>query len=333
MLTGKDLILATRKYAVESRSESWFHLLTTLSLFAFAYAGAIFPSGLIPQLIFSVFAGLMSVRLFIIYHDYLHKSILQDSLVAKMIFTVFGLFILAPVSIWRRSHDYHHAHNSKLYTTSIGSYPVVTKKEFLAAPKVEQMIYLFIRHPLTITFGYIFVFLWGMCLRTLFKSGLKHADCLLALIFHFGVGFAIWYAFGLTSLVLGFFLPALISNALGAYLFYAQHNFPGVIFKKKEEWSYTDAALFSSSYMQMNRFMHWCTGNIGYHHIHHLNARIPFYKLPLVYQEMPELQKPGSTSLSPRDIHACLKLKVWDPDQQRMVGMKEITADLIPNHS
>ncbi|MCB0665779.1 MAG: fatty acid desaturase [Saprospiraceae bacterium] len=325
MLRGKDLILATKKYAVEIRRESWFHLGITLLLFVVTYTGAILPSGPLVQLPFSILAGLMSVRFFIIYHDYLHKSILQDSLLARIIFTGFGLFILAPVSIWKRSHDYHHAHNSKLYTTSIGSYPVVTKKEFLAANRTERNIYLFIRHPLTITFGYVFVFLWGMCLRTLIRSGLKkHVDCLFALIFHFGLGFLIWYLFGFFSFILGFLLPAMISNALGAYLFYAQHNFPGVIFRKKDEWSYTDAALLSSSFMHMNQFMHWCTGNIGYHHIHHLNARIPFYKLPQVYHDIPELQKPRSTSLAPKDILACLRLKVWDPDTQKMVGMKEI---------
>ena len=275
-----------------------------------AYAGAIINIHIVPQVICSILAGLISVRLFIIYHDYLHKSILQQSSVAKLIFTVFGLFILAPTSIWKRSHDYHHAHNSKLYTTSIGSFPVVTKKEFLAADRTERNIYLFIRHPLTIAFGYVFVFLWGMCLRTLLKSGVKHIDCLLALIFHFGIGALIWAFFGPLSFLLGFLFPAVFSNAMGAYLFYAQHNFPSVIYKRKDEWNYAEAALLSSSYMRMNKFMQWCTGNIGFHHIHHLNARIPFYKLPMVHSEMPELQKVGTTSLSPKEIYACTRLKV-----------------------
>lgn len=321
MLEGKDLILATKKYASEDRRISWQHLISTLLLFFLAYGGAIRNVHLVPQIICSVFAGLMSIRLFIIYHDYLHKSILQNSWVAKIIFTLFGLFILAPISIWKRSHDYHHAHNSKLYTTSIGSFPVVSRKDFESASKVEQNIYLFIRHPITIALGYIFVFLWGMCLRTIIKSGIKHWDCLLAILLHFTLGGLIWYYFGPVSLILGFFLPAIISNALGAYLFYAQHNFPTVIYKRKDQWSYVDAALLSSSYMKMNKFMHWCTGNIGYHHIHHLNARIPFYKLPVVYSEIKELQKKGDTSLAPKDIYACLKLKVWDPEMNQMVAL------------
>lgn len=324
MLKEKELILATRKYAVEDRKKSWYHLISTLILFLAAYAGAIVNVHLIPQLICSIFAGLVSARLFIIYHDYLHKSILQQSLFAKILFTIFGLFMLAPTSIWKRSHDHHHAHNSKLYTSSIGSFPLVTKKEFLAASKTEQNIYLFIRHPLTIAFGYLFVFLWGMCLRTLIKSGTKHFDCLVAIVFHVSLGTAIWMFFGPVSFFLGFLLPLMFSHALGAYLFYAQHNFPSAVYRRKEDWSYTDAALLSSSYLKMNRFMQWCTGNIGFHHIHHLNARIPFYNLPTAYAEIPELQKVGVTGLSPGDIYRCLRLKVWDPEQNKMIGLTEV---------
>ena len=100
---------------------------------------------------------------------------------------------------------------------------------------------------------------------------------------------------------------------MGAYLFYAQHNFPTATFAEKEGWSYVNAALGSSSYMRMNQVMHWFTGNIGYHHIHHLNARIPFYRLPEVYKAIPELQMAKTTSLMPGEMIRCLRLKVWDP--------------------
>ncbi|HRD37488.1 MAG TPA: fatty acid desaturase, partial [Bacteroidia bacterium] len=108
---------------------------------------------------------------------------------------------------------------------------------------------------------------------------------------------------------------------MGAYLFYAQHNFPGVTFKGNEEWTYEGAALESSSYMDLNPFMHWVTANIGYHHVHHMNARIPFYRLPEVMKALPELQNAKKTSLKPKDIIACFKLKVWDFEKQQMVGV------------
>lgn len=326
MLEGKDLILATRKYAKEDRARSWRLLIITSILLFIAYAGAIVNVHIVPQIVCSVFAGLLSVRTFIIYHDYLHKAILQKSWLAKAYFTVFGLFTLTPVSIWKRSHDYHHAHNSKLYTSSIGSYPLVTKKEFLEAGKGERFLYLFIRHPFTIAFGYVFAFIYGMCIRSLINNREKHIDSLVALIFHFVIGAAIFWGFGWNGLLWGFLVPSLIKSAMGAYLFYAQHNFPSAQFKSREEWSYVYAALYSSSYMKMSKLMHWFTGNIGYHHIHHMNPSIPFYNLPKVFSEMKEFQNPGVTSLSFKDIIACFRLKVWDPEAGKMIGLKEVYA-------
>lgn len=324
MLEGKELILATRKYATEDRQKSWWHLISICILILLAYTGAIVNVHFILQLICAVLAALFMSRMFILYHDYLHKSILQNSLVAEAIFTVYGMFLLSPPSIWKRSHDHHHTHNAKLYTSSIGSFPLVTKKEFLNASPRERRIYLFIRHPLTIALGYIFVFLWGMCIRTLLRSSQRHLDAFVSLVLHVGIGAGIWMLFGLQSFLIGFLLPALIYSALGAYLFYAQHNFPGAKYLPKEEWSYFYAALHSSSYMKMSKLMHWFTGNIGYHHIHHINSRIPFYKLPQVFYEMKELQHAGTTSLSPAEILRCLRLKAWDPETGKMVGLKEI---------
>jgi len=326
MLEGKDLILATKKYAKEDRARSWRTLLSTTFLLLLAFAGAIVNIHIVPQLVCAVLAGLLTARMFIMYHDYLHKSILQNSAVAKTIFTIFGMFLLAPVSIWKRSHDYHHAHNSKLYTSSIGSFPLVTKKEFLAASPRDRNIYLFIRHPLTIALGYFFVFLWGMCIRTLLRSSQRHMDAFFALVLHYGIATTILFVFGVQALLIGFLLPVLLYSALGGYLFYAQHNFPSAIYKPKEQWNYAYAALHSSSYMKMNKLMHWFTGNIGYHHIHHINSRIPFYKLPVVYEEIEELQKARTTSLSPLEMYRCLKLKAWDPDEGKMIGLKEIYA-------
>jgi hypothetical protein len=106
-------------------------------------------------------------------------------------------------------------------------------------------------------------------------------------------------------------------------LFYAQHNFPGARFPNRAGWDYVAAALDSSSYLRMNPVMHWLTGNIGYHHVHHLNARIPFYRLPEAMAGIEELQSPGTTSLHPCDIYRCLRLKLWDPERERLVSFQE----------
>jgi len=326
MLQGKELILSTKPYAVEKRNHSWLATFSTLFCMVISFGAAYSPLPWWVRLIASLVSSLLLVRMFIIYHDYLHNTILKGSSLAKVLFTLYGWYTLNPSSIWKRSHDHHHKHNSKLFTSNIGSFPIVTRKKFLSMSGGERLTYLFIRHPLTIAAGYIFAFAWGMCILSISRAPKKHWDSAIALIFHFSIGGAVLYFGGWLPFLFGFFIPAVVSSAMGSYLFYAQHNFPGATFEDAEGWSYIKAAMESSSYMTMNPVMHWFTGNIGYHHIHHANAKVPFYRLPEVYKSIPEFQNARKTSLNPIDIYQCLRLKVWDPEKGKMISRKEIYA-------
>ena len=325
MLQGKDLIIATKPFGKEKRLLSWYHASSTLVLLV----GLLFAAALAPLLIeriaASILAGFVFIRFFVIYHDYQHKAILQKSIFAKFVMYIYGLYSLAPGSIWKRSHDYHHKHNSKLFSASIGSYPIMTKQKFMNSSPKERKEYLATRHPLTILFGFFSMFLIGMCVNSFRSSPRKHFDSLIALIIHVGVAALFVIYGGWMTWFLVWFLPFFIAFAIGAYLFYAQHNFPGVTFKDNTEWAYETAALASSSYLKMNWFMRWSTANIGFHHVHHLNSRIPFYRLPEAMAALPELQHPKETSFKPKDIIACFKLKVWDPQIQSMVGLDALS--------
>jgi acyl-lipid omega-6 desaturase (Delta-12 desaturase) len=321
MLFGRELILATKPFAKEVRNKSWFHVLSTIFLLVMSFSATLLIPYFLVKLIFSVIAGLLLVRMFIIYHDHQHHSILVNSRLADIIMTVFGCFILSPTSIWKRSHDHHHAHNSKLFSASIGSYPIATKRKFEEMSGRQKFEYLAIRHPLTIAMGYFSMFIFGMCIASFVSNPKKHFDSMIALIVHIALSVSIFILLGWQIWFCMFFLPFLIAFALGSYLFYAQHNFPGVTFADNNEWGYEKAAMESSSYMVMNPVMAWLTGNIGYHHIHHLNSKIPFYRLPEVMAHFKELQNCKKTSLKPREIIACLRLKIWDQDKKEMVGL------------
>jgi acyl-lipid omega-6 desaturase (Delta-12 desaturase) len=323
MLTGKQLILATKPYAKETKWKSWYHTIST----ALILTGLLAATALLPilplRIVSSILTGLVIVRMFVIYHDYQHHTILYQSKAAKVLFSAFGIFILAPASIWKRSHDYHHAHNSKLFSASIGSFPIMTQQKYMESTPAERRAYLAARHPVTILFGYFSMFMIGMSVRSFMSSPSRHMDSLLALVLHFTVGTLLFIYMGWLSLLLVLIVPFFIACAIGAYLFYAQHNFPGVTFRDKEGWCHDNAAMASSSYMQMNAFWNWVTANIGYHHIHHLNSRIPFYRLPEAMADIPELQRAKTTSLSPRAIIACLKLQVWNPEINKMISLRE----------
>ena len=270
---------------------------------------------------FSLLGGLVLVRMFVIYHDYQHGTILRGSRVAKAIMWVYGLFALNPPSIWKHSHNHHHKHNSKMLGTNIGSFPLMTMDDYAKATWLARFKYRVARHPLTILLGYFTIFFYEMCLRNVLTRPREHFDAAIALVMHLVLVAAI-AIFAPAALLWTFLLPLTLAGAVGAYLFYAQHNFPDVKIKPTDDWDYVFAALHSSSFVTMTPIMHWFTGNIGYHHVHHLNSRIPFYRLPEAMAAMEELQSPGTTSLSIRNIYRCFRLKLWAPEKNRLVNFK-----------
>lgn len=324
MRSGRELILATKEYAKDHTLVSWWHILSTGFLLLASIAGTLWNFHPVAQLACSVLTGLLLLRFFVIYHDQQHHAILPKSKLAEGIMQIFGILVLSPSSVWRSSHNHHHNHNSQLRGSHIGSFPIMTKEQFLKISKAKRFQYLFTRHPLIILFGYLFIFLYGMAINPFLNFPKRHFDCLIALLLHIAIGVGLFLGFGWQGLLLAQTIPCLIAYAMGSYLFYAQHNFPGVTFNDKAGWTYEKAALESSSHLVTDPVMGWFTANIGYHHIHHLNDHIPFYRLPEVLKAMPELQSPKTTSLHPLEIIRCLRLKVWDVETQRMVGLSGV---------
>lgn len=324
--SGSRLILATRAYAVENPGRSWWHVISTGTLLAASLAGTLWIDFFLGRLVASVLAGMLTLRLFVIYHDHQHHTILANSRLAGGLMGFFGIWALSPSTIWRSSHNHHHNHNSKLRGSHIGSFPIMTAEAFQNASRSVRFWYLFQRHPLTLLFGYAFIFLFGMCLNPWINNPRKHWDCLAALLLHVAVGVALVVGFGWQALVLTQTLPSLIAYAFGSYLFYVQHNFPGVEFRDNARWTYEAAALESSSFLRLDPVLAWFTANIGYHHIHHLNPKIPFYRLPQAMREIPELRCPKSVTLSPADIYRSFQLKVWDAARQQMTGVRRVRA-------
>ncbi|MDP4611303.1 MAG: fatty acid desaturase [Opitutales bacterium] len=326
MRTGKELILATKEYAKDNTAKSWWAVLSTTLLILLVAGGTLYNIHWIAQFACSILLGLLMVRLFVIYHDHQHNAILTKSKAAKVFMQAWGIIAITPTSIWTHSHNHHHNHNSKLRSAHIGSYPVMTKERYLRASRKERIQYLAMRHPLTILFGYFSIFLVGMCIVPALTDTKDHKDSALSLILHIALYAFVVTTFGWATALFAIFIPYFIACAMGSYLFYAQHNFPTVVFKENNGWTYEGAALESSSFCKMSPIMHYFTGNIGYHHIHHLNSKIPFYRLPEVYSKMPELQDAKTTTLNPIEVLRCLHLKVWDGDKQKLVPLKELAA-------
>jgi omega-6 fatty acid desaturase (delta-12 desaturase) len=321
MRTEREIIDATRPFAKEDRVRSWAHVATSFALLASVASIALVARSPLVRVAASLVEGLAIVRAFILLHDFLHGAILRGSRLARAIFWAFGLAVLTPPPVWRESHNYHHAHNGKLVGSHLGSFPIVTPAMWARMSPARRLAYRIARHPATMLLGYLTVFGWGMCLSPLAKAPRKNASAALALAAQPMLAWMVVRTLGWSSWISGVFAPLWLAMAIGSYLFYAQHNFPGARFQPRQSWSYVRAALESSSFMPMGPVMRFFTGNIGFHHVHHLNASIPFYRLPDAMAAVPELQHPATTTLAPSDVVSCLRLDVWDPSRGEMAAL------------
>lgn len=318
--SGKQLIEATRPYATESRLRSWWCLGSTLVLLISVLAGAAVLPWLAVRIVASIIGALLMVRSFVLFHDYMHGAILRKSWLAKTIFYAYGVIGLTPPRAWRHSHNYHHGHVGKT-DTEVGTFIIMTVEGWEAASRLERLKYRIIRNPLTLLFAYVTVFSYATCLYWLVTRPTKHWDSGLCILAHGGVIATLWIFLGFWAVFFAFLLPMSMASVFGAYLFYAQHNAEGVNILDDDEWSFDQASLESSTYMKLDPILSWFTANIGYHHVHHLNHHIPYYRLPEAMAGIPELQNPVVTTLHPRDVISCLRLKLWDPVLGRLVAL------------
>lgn len=320
---GRELLKATEPFAIESVSKSWWYVGSTFTLLIASLVAA----GIAPwwpvRLLLSILGGLLMVRAFITYHDYMHGAILRRSRLAWWLYRVYAVLALAPPRSWGKSHNYHHGHVGKISSASVGAFPVMTTQMWRDATPLERSSYRIQRHPLVVLFGYITIFAVNICLIPLLRDPKKHWDSAMSLVAHGGLISLLWIWGGFEMAFFALVLPMFIASALGSYLFFAQHSFKRMQIISPEAWTFYRAALESSSYMRLNKVMQWFTGNIGFHHIHHLNLRIPFYRLPEAMAAIPELQSPVVTTLAPSEIIDCFKSCLWDEDQQRMVSYRE----------
>ena len=321
--TNKDLFKATLPFGVESVRTSWWVVGSTFLLLLALLFGAAFAPVWPVRLLFSILSALLMVRAFITYHDYMHNAILSRSRIAGGLFRLYSVLALTPPRSWRHSHNFHHGHVGNVDSASIGAFTMMTTDMWRDATLMQRIAYRVERHPLTILAGYFTIFFLSVTLLPFLRNPTRNWDSLLVLLGHSGLIAALWILGGFATAFFVVLLPITIASMIGSYLFFAQHSFENMRILPTETWTSRRAAMESSSYLKLNKIMSWFTGNIGYHHIHHLNVRIPFYRLPETMESVTELQSPVTITLSFKDIRACFQCCLWDEGLQRMVSYRE----------
>ncbi len=262
-------------------------------------------------------AGFM-MRTFIIFHDCVHGSFFKSRKANTILGIVTGLISFTPYEHWRHEHAIHHATAGNLDRRGVGDVYTMTVREFLDAPWWTQVGYRIFRNPIAMfVFGPIFMFVLvqripGPKLGKRQVSSIWWTNLALAAI----IGTLCWLVGRQTYLMVQ--LPVLIlGGGAGIWMFYVQHNFDPTYWERQDAWQFAKAGLDGSSFYKLPSVLQWFTGNIGFHHIHHLGPKIPNYKLPECYDANPMFQiKPLTFVWSLKSLY----LRLWDEERGMMVG-------------
>ncbi|MCM3595134.1 fatty acid desaturase [Metabacillus idriensis] len=274
---------------------------------------------------FAVLAAGFLTRIFIIFHDCCHHSFFKNRKANKIIGTITGVLTLFPYSQWQHDHSIHHATSSNLDKRGTGDIWVLTVDEYLAEPMWRRIAYRLYRNPL-VMFGigptYVFLFKNRFNKKGAKKGEKMNTYLTNALIAAAAAALCLtigWEAFLLVQAPI-----FLISGSMGVWLFYVQHTFEDSYFEEDENWDYVKAAVEGSSFYKLPKPLQWLTGNIGYHHVHHLSPRVPNYRLEEAHNNTAPLQNIPTITLA--TSLQSLKFRLWDERSKKFVGYKEIRA-------
>lgn len=322
----RNWLLILARYREPDHARSVFELMTTLVLFAALWAIAwllLSISYILTLAVVVPTAGLL-VRLFIIQHDCGHGSFFRVRALNDWVGRAIGVLTITPYDVWRRSHATHHATHGNLDKRGIGDIDTLTAAEFLAMPHWRKVCYRLYRNPVVLFgVGPAFVFLlqnrlpFGF-MREGWRPWISAMGTNIAIA---TVVFAMIWLVGFKPFLLVQAPITLLAASIGVWLFYVQHQFEDTVWSKGESWEFHDAALYGSSHYDLPPVLAWFTGNIGIHHVHHLYSRIPFYRLPQVLRDFPELANLKRLTLI--DSFACTRLRLWDEGRQKLVSFRD----------
>jgi len=265
------------------------------------------------------------VRLFMIQHDCGHGSFFRQRSANDWVGRILGALTLTPYDFWRRNHAIHHASSGDLSRRGIGDITTFTVREYLSLSRWGRLRYRLYRNPI-VMFGvgpaYLFLVRhrlptgslrgqWGPWLSTMATNA---GIALLAT--------STIYFVGAWPFLMVHLPVILLAASIGVWLFYVQHQFEDTFWAHTPSWTFHQAALHGSSYYDLPHVLRWFTANIGLHHVHHLSSRIPYYRLPRVLRDHPELKGIGRLTLF--QSLGCVRLVLWDEERQRLISLREL---------
>ncbi len=307
-------------YARPRPLRSFADLITSVVAYVAASGAMYLALGVSPLLALALapVSAACLLRTYIVFHDCSHGSFLVSRRGNLWLGTLCGLLVLSPFVRWRHDHAVHHATSGDLDRRGVGDLPTLTVAEYHGRSWGGRLAYRMIRNPVVMFgIGPVFAMIVGPRIvarnaRPRMRNSVIWTDLALAAI----AASLIWLI-GLGNFVLVWAPAAMLAGAAGIWLFYVQHQFEHAYWQHSDRWNYSAAALCGSSLLKLPQPLQFLTGNIGYHHIHHLSVRIPNYNLQRAHEENPVFHSVPTLSLG--DGLRAVRLKLWDERRGRLV--------------
>jgi omega-6 fatty acid desaturase (delta-12 desaturase) len=325
--SARDWASLLNRYREPSAARSIFELAVTMAAFSLVWLlmWAVLPLGYGLTLLLALPAAGLLVRLFVVQHDCGHGAFFRTRSTNDWVGRAIGALTLTPYDAWRRSHNTHHASSGNLDERGIGDIDTLTVREYLQRSRWRRLCYRAYRHPLVMFgIGPAYLFLvrhrlpigymrkgWEPWITTM-ATNAATAALITGMIWLVGAG-----PFLLVHLPI-----TLLAASMGVWLFYVQHQFEETSWAEDADWKMHEAALHGSSHYDLPPILRWLSGNIGVHHVHHLCSRIPFYRLPEVLRDHPELNE--TSRLTIRESLDSVRLVLWDEDAKRLISFKDL---------
>jgi omega-6 fatty acid desaturase (delta-12 desaturase) len=271
----------------------------------------------------AVLEGAFLVRIFIIFHDCGHGSFFKSRAANDFWGFICGILTLTPYYHWRWEHSLHHATSGDLDRRGTGDVWTMTVQEYLESSRWKRFAYRLARNPIVLfVLAPFYLFMIRNRLPVANANRRERNSVYSMNIAILGVAAAMSLIFGLKAYVLIQMTIVMVAGSAGVWLFYVQHQFEGVYWERRDEWDYATAALQGSSFYKLPRVLQWFSGNIGFHHIHHLSPRIPNYNLEKCHNANPLFQQ-----VKPITLFSSFKsftFRLWDEQRRMLVGYRHL---------
>jgi acyl-lipid omega-6 desaturase (Delta-12 desaturase) len=270
-------------------------------------------------------AAAFLVRLFMIQHDCSHGAFFGWKPLNDWVGRVIGVLTLTPYDYWRHAHVVHHAGSGALDRRTLGAVETLTVDEYRALPRIKKFGYWLYRHPLVL-FGlgptYMFLLQHRMPIGMMRQGWRPWLSVQATNLGIAALAIGMMMIFGVLPFLLVYLPMMILAASAGVWLFFVQHQFEETYWARGEDWNFHEAALRGSSHYDLPPILRWFTANIGIHHVHHLNSRIPYYRLPQVLRDEPSLRALGRLTLL-ASIR-CAGLTLWDEPSRRLISFREL---------